>query len=71
MIIFQWLAQGESVNGFAFSLKSKKVYKTKKAAAAGKDEFETSCRDQRHFNYVEAGSPIKFTLVELELIDDE
>ena len=67
-VIYQLFAKGDSVNGYRFQMKSKKVFKTVELAEAHKPEFFKKCTDVNNFEcaYPET---LDIKIIELELIE--
>lgn len=62
--IYQVTAQGFSVNGWKFKMRSKAVFSTSKEAEVYKQEFEELCRDISYFDY--AVGKLNIKIIELE-----
>ena len=67
-IIYQLLAKGESLNGYRFQMKSKKVFKTKSLAEAHKQDFFIKCTDDNNFECADPET-LEIKIIELELIE--
>lgn len=64
--IFGLVATGDSLNGWAFRLHSRRMFMIREAAEAYCDEFRASCCDASHFECAEP-STLKITIIEHEL----
>lgn len=67
-IIYQLFAKGESLNGYRFQMKSKKVFSTKAIAESHKQEFFIKCTDDNNFECADPET-LEIKIIELELID--
>ncbi len=65
---YQLFASGASQNGWAFRMRSKKVYTTRKAAEAHIPAFTSMCTDDKYFECA-VSDTLEVTIVELELYE--
>jgi SPX domain protein involved in polyphosphate accumulation len=65
--IYQLLAKGESLNGYRFQMKSKKVFKTIALAEAHKQDFFIKCTDDNNFECADPET-LEVKIIELELV---
>lgn len=64
--VYQVVAKGHSKNGWPFSMRSKRVFKSKLAAEAYMPEFREACTDESYFECAfEEG--LELTILALEL----
>ena len=68
MVIYQLLAKGESLNGYRFHMKSKKVFKTTELAEKHKSEFFARCTDDNNFECADPDT-LEIKIIELELVE--
>jgi hypothetical protein len=67
-IIYQLFAKGDSMNGYRFQMKSKKVFKAVELAEAHKAEFFTKCTDDSNFECADPET-LSIKIIELELVE--
>lgn len=66
---FQLYADGHSLNGWRFRMRSKAVFGDRDAAERYAPEFRAMCVDHQHFECAVDDENLKITVVELEFYD--
>ena len=67
-IIYQLFARGDSLNGYRFQMKSKKVFKTMALAEAHKQDFFIKCTDDNNFECADPET-LEIKIIDLELVE--